>query len=384
MRRNLYITMSLLICLILSLQTSDSYASNLNEDLFIYGRTTCGATQHYMRELDKANIKYIFKSIDDPNDRPEYIKKVRAAGMTGTIYLPVISYKGVTSSRPDINQLISSASKDTPKDKPGAATKDELISNTQQHAALNQASSNAGRSWDIAGISLGLQSTAVEKIIASIAEKRKPKNSRDLGAIFGAYDPETKRVQFKLPGGKASQPFDLYTKWSCGGSSIRTSYSLNNPGETIAIYRNEDFRREEQVKPKVNEIKNSFIEKFGPIDYEEKVNETIVYFWFCGVDESIVNKIKSNKIDYGSQINTALSYASNLDRVLISKGIIASASITTYGLLHETDSIQEYDYSIIDFSKLTASVDYLVNITNELQRENQNREAEKTKDRTKL
>ena len=92
--------------------------ANSNE-LVVYGRKACGITQKYIKEFKQAGITYIFKDIDDPTVDKEFTEKAFAAGMGGSIDLPVIEDGENLTQRPNLASILKAK---TPS---ATATRDE-------------------------------------------------------------------------------------------------------------------------------------------------------------------------------------------------------------------------------------------------------------------
>lgn len=63
--------------------------------IIVYGRTTCGLTRSMEKKLEKANLPYLFKPIDDDAVAEEIYPRMSAAGLnTWSFYLPVVDVNG--------------------------------------------------------------------------------------------------------------------------------------------------------------------------------------------------------------------------------------------------------------------------------------------------
>lgn len=80
--------------------------------IVVYGRQTCGWTQKYIQDLQKAGIPYVFKDVDDPTFFDEARRGLQESGSkSGSLSLPILDINGKMSSRPDLTSLIAATAK---------------------------------------------------------------------------------------------------------------------------------------------------------------------------------------------------------------------------------------------------------------------------------
>jgi arsenate reductase-like glutaredoxin family protein len=99
-----------LLVYLLSVSITISFTANsqTREDVCIYSSSSCGFTKATVEWLEKNNIPFVFKCVDEafgPNDT-EMSEVVVNAGFATSFYYPVMLIKGRIVMRPSIDQLI--------------------------------------------------------------------------------------------------------------------------------------------------------------------------------------------------------------------------------------------------------------------------------------
>ena len=76
--------------------------------IVVYGRTTCGNTKRMMRELDRAGVRYGYRSVDNRPQTDELHQKMLEAGIPIASYmLPVVDVTGKIHVNPPPQDVIT-------------------------------------------------------------------------------------------------------------------------------------------------------------------------------------------------------------------------------------------------------------------------------------
>lgn len=75
--------------------------------IVVYGRTACGWTQEFLRDLSSNGIYYIYKSINETDVKEEILPRMRQAGLdTSRFDLPVVDVNAQILIHPDLNTVL--------------------------------------------------------------------------------------------------------------------------------------------------------------------------------------------------------------------------------------------------------------------------------------
>jgi glutaredoxin len=96
-----------------------------NDEIIVYGRKGCGITQKYIKEFKQAGIAHTYKDIDDQVVDKEFTEKIFAAGMGGSINLPVIENDGKLTQRPSLATFLKDKAPNTTAAKDASPTNQE-------------------------------------------------------------------------------------------------------------------------------------------------------------------------------------------------------------------------------------------------------------------
>lgn len=77
----------------------------------VYGRDSCGYTQHALKQLKNSGVDYHYFKVDNQKVADSLHEHMRSSGISTRRYnLPVIDVSGKISVRPNLNEILSSYS----------------------------------------------------------------------------------------------------------------------------------------------------------------------------------------------------------------------------------------------------------------------------------